>query len=57
MVNEVKGYFKEHRDIIMTLLMVILVDHFVFEGVFREKLQNLVEGMINKVHKGLEEVK
>jgi hypothetical protein len=54
---EVRGYFREHRDVILTLLFVILVDHFVFDGSFREKLKGLLDSMIAKVSKKVEEVK
>lgn len=53
MVGSIKDYVKTHREILITLALVALVDHFVFEGQFKKKLQQLVEALLNKAQKQL----
>ena len=55
MLNSVKQYFENHRDILMSIAVALLVDHFFFEGAFRDKIKNLVDGLINRAEKKLEE--
>lgn len=56
-MESVKEYFNKHRDAIYTLGVVILLDHFLFGGAFREKIKSTVEGMLEKVTKGLSDGK
>lgn len=46
MFKAAKEYFYEHRDLIMTTLFLIVVDQFVFDGVFKEKIKSLVDRII-----------
>lgn len=55
MLESVKEYLKEHKSIIMTIAVVLLVDHLVFQGAFREKVKSLVDGLLNKAQKQLDD--
>lgn len=47
-VNDLKSYVSENRNLVWTVVFVVLLDHFVFGGAFRERLKSLVEGLLNK---------
>lgn len=49
MLQNVKGYIEKHKDILFTLGLVILVDHFLFKGALRERIKNTIEGALKKV--------
>jgi len=53
MDTTIKGYFKKHEETCITLAIIILVDHFIFNGSFRQKIQNLVDGLLAKTSKKL----
>lgn len=48
-----KSYFKKHEEAYMTIFIVILIDHFIFAGVFRQKIQDLVDSLIAKTSRNL----
>lgn len=47
-LSDVRGYFKDNRDLILTIALVLVVDEFVFEGAFRDRIKKLVNGMLKK---------
>ncbi len=46
MFGSVKKYFDDHRDLLMTMIVLILVDQFVFDGAFKEKIKLLIDRVI-----------
>lgn len=48
MLDSIKEYIKEHKQVIITIGVVLLVDHLVFGGAFRERVKGLVEKLLNK---------
>lgn len=54
MLQTVKDYLKDHKQILMTIAVVLVVDHLVFGGAFREKVKSLVDGLLNKAQKELD---
>ena len=48
-----KNYFTKHQDSLMTLAVIILLDHFLFDGAFRNKIKGMVDNLINKTEKNL----
>ena len=54
MFKTAKEYFINHRDILMTIGLAMLVDHFFFNGAFAEKIKGLVNGLIHKAEKSME---
>ena len=53
MMGEFKDYIKAHRDLLFTVVFVLLLDHFVFGGAFKEKLQSVVGGLMKKAENQL----
>ena len=47
--NDVTVFIKEHRGTIYFIALFLMVDHFIFKGVFKERLQKMVESLISKV--------
>lgn len=56
-MDSLKRYLNVHQDALITLAIIILLDHFLFDGQFREKIKGSVEGLLNKTTKKLEEGK
>lgn len=48
-VGDTRAFIAEHKNIIYTIAILFLVDHFIFDGGFRNKLKSLMDKMINKV--------
>lgn len=55
MLESIKSYVKENKNILLTIGVALILDHLVFGGAFRQKVQELVEGMLGKAKKQLEE--
>ena len=49
----VKEYFTKHRELVMGVVIALLLDHYVFKNAFREKLQKIVHGILDKTEKKL----
>lgn len=47
--NDVSTFVKEHRGVIYFIALFLLVDHFIFKGVFKERLQKMMESLVKKV--------
>ena len=52
--EDIKNFIKENRSIIYWIIALFLLDHFVFEGKFRDKLKDLAGKMFDKVSKKVE---
>lgn len=52
-MESLKQYLEKHRDVFFTLGIVLVLDHFIFEGAFREKLKNIIESLLDKKAKAL----
>lgn len=50
-----KDYFVKHRELLMGLTIVVLLDHFIFGGAFRTKIEAIVNGILNNAQKKLGE--
>jgi hypothetical protein len=57
LVQDVRSFVNEHRSTFYMLGVILLVDHFVFNGSFRERLKSLVEKMLMKVEDKINKVK
>lgn len=53
--NDIKGFLKEHRSVIYTVVLIAALDHFFLDGKFRHKLKDLLERALTKAHKTLED--
>ena len=47
--NDVTTFIKEHRGVIYFIALFLLVDHVIFKGVFKARLQSMAEALITKV--------
>ncbi len=47
-MESIKQYIDKHRDIFLTIGIVLLLDHFVFQGAFTDKLKKIVDGFLDK---------
>jgi hypothetical protein len=47
--NDVTGFIREHRGVIYFIALALLIDHFIFKGVFKTRLQAMLESLIAKV--------
>lgn len=51
--NMIRDYLSRHKDIIFTLVMALLVDHFVLGGALRQRIQRVVEAALERTEKAL----
>lgn len=47
-MNSFRAYLDKHRDLIFTVALVFLVDHYFLGGAFKERLQKLLGGVLDK---------
>ncbi len=52
-VTMVRDYINKHRDVIFTLAVALLVDHFVLNGALRHRIQAVIEAALEKIEKAL----
>ena len=55
MVDDVRSFMNEHRFVIYTVAIIFLIDHFFLKGVFRDRLQGIIERMVGKVEQKIHE--
>lgn len=55
--NDVTTFIKEHRGVIYFVALTLLIDHLIFKGVFKARLQNMMESLISKVESKVSEAK
>lgn len=53
-MKAVKDYLEAHKNILFTVVLTLLADHFVFGGVFREKIKSAVDKLLDKAHRQIE---
>ena len=46
--TDLKSYLSANKDLIYGLVLVLLIDQYVFEGAFRNRIKAVVEGLLNK---------
>ena len=47
-MEAIKSYFDKHRDIMLTIGIILILDHFVFSGAFTEKLKKMIDSFLDK---------
>ena len=52
-MDSFKAYLENHRDVFFTIGIVLVLDHFIFSGVFREKLKNIIDSLLDKKTKAI----
>jgi hypothetical protein len=46
--GDLKGYLSANKDLIYGLVLILLIDQYVFEGAFRNRIKGIVEGLLKK---------
>lgn len=49
--GDLQTYIKENRDLIFSIVFVLVLDEYVFEGAFRERIKSVIEGVLKKVER------
>lgn len=50
-MSMVREYINKHRDVIFTLGVALLVDHFILNGALRHRIQRVIEAALAKIEK------
>jgi hypothetical protein len=53
MFKSLREYVQQHKDLFYTIGLVLLVDHFIFDGAFKAKVQKIVEKLLDGASKKL----
>lgn len=49
MFGYTKEYFEKHKETVMTISVVLLIDHFFLHGALRERIRSLLEGVLSSM--------
>jgi hypothetical protein len=52
-MQALKTYFDKHQETCITLALIVIVDYFIFDGMFQEKIKSMMENAIGTVEKKL----
>jgi hypothetical protein len=47
-MNSFRAYLDKHRDLIFTVALCFIVDHYFLGGAMKERIKKLLEGFLNK---------
>lgn len=53
MFGYTKEYFEKHKETVMTVSVVLLIDHFFLHGALRERIRSLLEGILKSAEQRL----
>ena len=53
-MDSLREWFQKHSDTLITVAVVIVIDHFLFNGSLRERLKDLLNGLLSRCEKQLE---
>lgn len=48
LVSSLTDYVEKHKDLLFSVVLVLVLDHYVFEGKFRQKIEKLVDSFLEK---------
>lgn len=48
MMDSLKQYITKHRDIFFTIGFILVLDHFVFGGAFKKKLEDFIHSILDR---------
>ena len=54
MIDDLKSFIKEHRNIIYIVLAILLIDRFFLGGKLTERIKAMVEKMLGGIEKKLD---
>lgn len=49
-LKDMRGFVRENRSVIYTVALALAVDHFIFKGQFKAKIQEIVEKFLKRAH-------
>ncbi len=55
--KDLKQFIKDHKSTIYVIAALLLADHFMFNGAFKEKLKGIMSNLVGKVESKLSETK
>jgi hypothetical protein len=55
-LEDVKGFVKEHRSVIYTVVFVLLVDHFFLDGKLVSRAKGILEKMLSGAEKKIDKI-
>ena len=56
-LKDTKQFIREHKATIYWVAVLLIADHFLFNGAFKEKLKNIMNSLVGKVESKLNETK
>lgn len=51
--SDIRGYISSNKEVLYTVALVLLIDQYVFEGAFRERLKSLIDGLLKKAESSI----
>lgn len=54
-MDYLKGYLVKHRELLMGLGLILVLDHFLLDGAFSEKIKKIIHNILDKADKKLTE--
>jgi hypothetical protein len=54
-MSDTKKFLKDHKSIIYWVAILLVADHVLFNGAFKEKLKNIMSQLVGKVEDKLKE--
>lgn len=55
--QDVRQFVKDNRNVVYTVVLIFLADHFLFKGVFLERLKAMAEKLLKKAEDKVELMK
>lgn len=49
--GDLRQYIRENRDLIFSIVFVLVLDEYVFDGAFRDRIKSCIEGVLKKVER------
>lgn len=51
-----RDYLEAHRDTIFTLILILLADHYVFNGAFADTIRDAFKKLLDKAHQKIDAI-
>lgn len=52
--NDVRSFMRENKSVIYWMIILYCVDHYLFEGALKARLQKIVQNLVGKVEEKLD---
>jgi hypothetical protein len=54
--SDIKGFISQHRNVIYSVVLILLVDHFFLGGKLKERVKGMVEKLLGTVEKKVSDI-